>query len=191
MEMKKVVLASALMGLLAGCAQGARVEQMSAAPTTALPSGSALQHAVQINGVSGGTETNPLWMSKVGNAEFQSALQSSLGAAGLLANGQGRYQLNAKLEALHQPFAGFDLTVHSQVRYNLTDLTTNKPIFDRQIDADYTATVGDAFIAVERLRLANEGSIKKNIQTFMDQLIADFGKGPTVSATSLSSGTGG
>jgi hypothetical protein len=46
-------------------------------------------------------------------------------------------------------------------------------------------------IAVKRLQLANEGSIKKNIQTFMDQLIAEFGKGPTVSQISLRTVPGG
>jgi len=189
--MRKLLLPCLMAVSLAGCAQGARVEQMSAAPTTVLPADSVLQHAVRITSVSGGTDTNPLWKSKVGNAEFQSALQSSLGAAGLLASGEGRYQLNAELESLDQPFAGFDLTVHSRVRYRLTDLTVNKPVFDRQVDADYTATVGDAFIAVERLRLANEGSVKKNIQTFMDQLITDVGKGPTVSAVSPPGGTDG
>lgn len=189
--MRQVLRACLMAVFLAGCAQAARVEQMSAAPTTMLAANSPLQHAVTIAGVSGGTETNPLWMSKVGNAEFQSALQSSLGAAGLLANGDGRYRLNAKLEALHQPMIGFDLTVHSQVHYSLLDVADSKTVFDREINADFTATVGDAFIAVERLRLANEGSIKKNIQMFMDQLIAGAGKGPAIGAISLSRNSSG
>ena len=78
---------------------------------------------------------------------------------------------------------GFDLTVHTQVHYTLTDTQTSKPVFDREVNADFTATVSDAFMAVERLRLANEGSIKKNIQTFLDQLIAEFGGAPKVSMT--------
>jgi hypothetical protein len=56
---------------------------------------------------------------------------------------------------------GFDLTVHSQVQYKLVDTAGGKAVFDRDIDADFTAGVGDVFIAVERLRLANEGSIKR------------------------------
>ena len=182
--MKMKLIAAVLACGLASCAQAARVDQMTAMPTTALPATSGLQHAVQLNSVTGGTATNPLWMSKVGNPEFQSALSSSLGSAGLLANGDGRYHLDAKLEALHQPMMGFDLTVHTQVHYTLTDTKAARPVFDHEINSDFTATVSDAFMAVERLRLANEGSIKKNIQTFMDQLIAEFGSAPKVSVTS-------
>ncbi|MBA2587751.1 MAG: hypothetical protein H0U98_03905 [Alphaproteobacteria bacterium] len=183
MKMKLIIVVLALG--LGGCAQGARVDQMAAMPTTALPATSELQHAIQLNSVTGGTTTNPLWMSKVGNPEFQAALASSLGSAGLLANGEGRYRLDAKLEALRQPMMGFDLTVHTQVHYTLTDTKLSKPVFDHQIDSDFTATVGDAFMAVERLRLANEGSIKQNIRTFMDQMIAEFGSAPKVSVTGL------
>ena len=172
--MKRKFIAAVLACGLAGCAQGARVEQMSAMPTTALPATSVLQHAVTLRDVSGGNATNPLWKSNVGDPEFRSALQSSLGAAGLLGPDNGRYQLNAKLEALHQPMMGFDLTVSSQVHYRLLDTTTSQTVFDHEVNADFTASVGDAFIAVERLRLANEGSIKKNIQSFMDLLIKQF-----------------
>lgn len=185
--MKRLLLVAALIGAaeLGGCAQAARVDQMAAAPTTALPAASTLQHAVQVAGVSGGTKTNPMWMSKVGDAEFQSALSASLGAAGMLANGEGRYRLEAKLLQLKQPMIGFDMAVDSQVHYTLTETGTGKAVFDRDVIATFTATVGDAFLAVKRLQLANEGSIKKNIQQFMDEVIAETGKGPAVSTISL------
>ena len=183
--MKRLVLVAALATGLTGCAQAARVDQMAAAPTTTLPAVSTLQHAVQVSGVTGGTKTNPMWMSKVGDAEFQAALSSSLGAAGMLANGDGRYRLEAKLLQLKQPMIGFDMAVDSQVHYTLTETSTGKAVFDRDVIATYTATVGDAFLAVKRLQLANEGSIKKNIQQFMDEVIAETGKGPAVSAITL------
>jgi opacity protein-like surface antigen len=185
--MKRLAIVAALAVGLAGCAQAARVDQMAATPTTALPATSVLQHAVQVLGVTGGTDTNPLWMSKVGNAEFQAALSSSLGAAGMLANGEGRYKLQAKLLQLKQPMIGFDMAVDSQVHYTLTETGSGKAVFDRDVIATFTATVGDAFIAVKRLQLANEGSIKKNIQQFMDEVIVETGKGPAVSAITLTS----
>lgn len=188
--MKRILLASSLALLLAGCAQPARVDQMTAMPTTGLPPSSGLQHAIDVNNVTGGTSTNPLWMSKVDNAQFQSALQSSLGAAGMLATGAARYHLDAKLTSLRQPLMGFDMTVFSTVHYTLTDRASSNPAFDEDVTADFTATVSDAFVGVERLRLANEGSIKKNIQIFMDHLIAAIGKQP-VASLSAGSRTGG
>jgi hypothetical protein len=76
---------------------------------------------------------------------------------------------------------GFDLTVRSGVQYMLTDTTTNRVVFNRPVNAEFTAHVSDAFAAVERLRLANEGSIKVNIQMFLDQLISAMGSGTPVS----------
>ncbi len=70
-----------------------------------------------------------------------------------------------------QPFIGFDLTVTSSVHYIVTESASNAFAFDETITAAHTATVSDAFVAVERLRLANEGPIKENIRVFIDKLL--------------------
>jgi hypothetical protein len=181
--------AIAAMALLAalflpGCAQPARMDQMTAIPSVELPVTSGLRHAVQVNDVTGGSSTSPLWVSKVGNTEFQAALQTSLRGAGLLADGPGRYHLDTVLVSLEQPLLGFDLSVKSTVHYVLTD-SSGKSLFDSPVTAEFTATVGDAFAAVERLRIANEGSIKKNIQMFMDQLITTMGQQPAISEVTV------
>jgi hypothetical protein len=178
----RVAFAAAAIALsLAGCAEPARVDQMVAMPTAQLPQASGLRDAITVNAVTGGTSTNPLWMSKVGNAEFQSALQGSLKNAGMLASGSARYRLDTNLVSLDQPMMGFDLTVRSGVQYVLTDTTNNQVVFNRPVNAEFTAHVSDAFVAVERLRLANEGSIKTNIQMFLDQLINAMASGTPVS----------
>ena len=76
---------------------------MIGAPTAPVPENSPLKQAVQVNNVSGGQSTNPLWTSKVGNPEFQDALQQSLSAQGLLGQGPTRYRLDAILMQLEQP----------------------------------------------------------------------------------------
>jgi hypothetical protein len=43
-------------------------------------------------------------------------------------------------------------------------------LFDETIIAPYTATIGDAFVAIKRLRLANEGSGRKNVEGLMNKL---------------------
>jgi hypothetical protein len=145
-----------------------------------------------VNNVSGGQSTNPLWTSKVGNPEFQEALQQSLSAQGLLGQDQTRYRLDAMLMELKQPLIGFDLTVSSKIRYVVIDTTTNQMSFDQTVTADFTAGVGDAVLAVERLRLANEGSIKSNISKFLDQWIQSAGsRGTPVSALHLQLGVTG
>lgn len=165
---------------------------MIGAPTVPIPQNSPLKQAVQVNNVSGGRSTNPLWTSKVGNPEFQEALQQSLSAQGLLGQGQTRYRLDAMLMQLTQPLVGFDLTVSSTIRYVVIDTRTNQTSFDQTVTAAFTAGVGDAVLAVERLRLANEGSIKTNISKFLDQWIQTEGTtGIPVSALRLQLGVAG
>jgi hypothetical protein len=42
---------------------------------------------------------------------------------------------------------------------------------NRALSTAYTATFSDAFLASERMRLANEGAIQKNIQTLLDEIL--------------------
>jgi hypothetical protein len=162
---------------LGGCATPAQVNSMIGVATVQLADNSPLKKSVQVDNVSGGQATNPLWTSQVGSPEFMQALQQSLGIQGIAAADGARYKLDAVLVELKQPIIGFDFTVTSTVRYTLRETATNRVAFDQTITAEYTATVSDAFIGVERLRLANEGSIKNNLSKFLDQLIGTLGTG--------------
>jgi uncharacterized lipoprotein YajG len=162
---------------LSACATAAKVDSMIGTPTVQMPAMSPLKGSVQVTNVSGGRDTNPLWTSQVGNGDFQQALEKSLSAQGILASGDAKYRLEAALVELKQPLLGLDMKVTSTVRYRVTEVSTGRMAFDQTITADYTATVGDAFVAVERLRLANEGSIKTNLSKFLDQLIGNLGNG--------------
>ena len=155
----------------------AKVDAMIGSPTVQLLGNSPLKESLRLNAVSGGQSTNPLWTSQVGNPEFQEALRQSLLKQGIIAGNEARYQLDTVLVELKQPFAGFDLTVTSSVRYTIKEITTNRVAFDQTVTASYTANFSDSIIggAVERLRLANEGSIRSNISQFLDQLIRTLG----------------
>ncbi|WP_343561579.1 hypothetical protein [Kiloniella sp. b19] len=165
----------ALLALLAlsACASPAQQQAMIPDVTeeTLIDDSSRLAQAVELGEVSGGEDTNPLWTSEVGTAEFEGALRDALASHALLANENGRYELVVTLTKLDQPLIGFDMTVTSKVRYVLTDIREQKVVFDESIDHSFTATVGDAFVAVQRLRLANEGSIRENIRHFLVELI--------------------
>ena len=57
--------------------------------------------------------------------------------------------------------------VVSNVEYKLT---RNGQVRVFPVTATGTATVSDAFVAIERLRLANERSMKENIRIFLAQV---------------------
>ena len=131
-----------------------------------------LQNKLAIKDVTGGTETNPMWVSKVSSSDFEKALEASLKSTGLLADRQaGDFVLTADLMKLEQPFVGLDMTVTSSVRYMVIERSSGKTVFDSTVTTPYTARFSDALIALERLKLANEGAIRTNIGELLSQLM--------------------
>lgn len=141
----------------------------SAAQRTAV---APLKENIAVDGVSGGKETNPMWTSNVGNVEFEQALEASLCEAGLLSAGKqaGKYKLVASMEKVDQPLMGFNMTVTATVNYVLTERATGKQVMSKRVALPFTATVSDAFAGVERLRLANEGAVRVNIGSLIEEI---------------------
>ena len=155
--------------LLFGCASGAKIENMVYTPADEQRFDSSLNKQVDVASVLGGETTNPAWTSEISNEDFSAAVEQSLSAQGLFGE-NGRYQLQITLLEVDQPLFGMDFEVVSHIKYVLTDSNTKEMLFDETIIAPYTATIGDAFVAIKRLRLANEGSGRKNIEGLMNKL---------------------
>ena len=156
---------------LAACAQPARVTQM-VVPNVMAPvvaANTPLQGALAVGEITGGQETSPLWTSQVDNPEFKQALEQSLQANAMLAPNPstGRYVVSAQLRELKQPLVGFDLTVTSRIGYRVVETASNTAILDEEITTPFTADFSSSFVAVERLRLANEGAIRESIRRFL------------------------
>jgi hypothetical protein len=174
--MKKLfILLSAL--ALTACASASKPGAMIAELTdeTIIDDNSPLREAISVGEITGGKETNPLWTSKVSNEGFAEALRQSFAAHAMLATQDGAYRLDAEMMKLKQPIMGFNATVTSTVSYTLTDLETDDVVFEEIVTEAYTAKMGDALLGVERLRLANEGSIRTNIATLIKLMIEQLG----------------
>jgi hypothetical protein len=166
---RAVFFAVAALGLLSACASGAKPEAMAVSADASIPTNPALQGAIQVGAITGGSETNPMFMSQVDDASFRSALEDSLLVHGYLAPSpaQARFTVDAKMMPLEQPIFGFNLTVTSSVEYGIQGPGERRTIPVRERGR---ATFGDSPIAVERLRLANEKAIQANIRTFLTEL---------------------
>lgn len=158
---------------LSGCATAADPGRMVfTAPSTNRVFPEHLRRAMCVRSVTGGEQTNPLWMSKVGNDEFRTALASSLDSAGLTAGSNAcRYQVDANLLGLSQPSMGLDMTVTSHVNYKVYD-PAGQPVLLETISAPYTAAFSEAVLGVVREKRANEGSIRASISQFLEKLQA-------------------
>jgi len=169
--------ATAIIGLalLSACASPAEFQNMvvSEGIDTAAVQDSAFKDSIVVKSVDGGEETNPMWTSEISSQAFEKALIASLENAQLLAklDENAPYRLRVTLMAVDQPLFGLDLTVKTRVRYEIIEKDSDKIIFDDEIPASHTATFGDSPFAIQRLRLANEGSAKNNIATFIDRVI--------------------
>ncbi len=156
---------------LSGCASPAMNENMipQGDQLIKVSHGNKFHRGIKGAEVTGGSETNPLWTSQVSSENFQLALNNSLKEAGLLSEG-GKYELKAKLVTLDQPLIGIGLTVRATVDYLISDKTTGAKIFDETIESSFTAGMSDSMVAIRRLRLANEGAIRRNIELFLKKI---------------------
>ncbi|MBL4871517.1 MAG: hypothetical protein JKX72_11250 [Robiginitomaculum sp.] len=170
--MKYLILTGVALCLV-GCASASKPGAMlaSVSEQTIISEMSPLREAVRVGDVDGGKKTNPLWSSQVSSEDFSEALRQSLSAHAMLSGGDGDYRLDATLQNLKQPFIGISMTVTSTVQYKLTNLKTGAVVFEEIIETPYTAKMGDAFVGVKRLQLANEGSIKSNISSVIKMMI--------------------
>ena len=157
-----------------GCASPADMNSMvvSKSPSERINLPPEIKGAFTINRVGGGEETNPLWTSEVDNTSFRGAFERSLDATGLLGGiNTAKYSIEADLKNLEQPLFGLDFTLTSTVNYVVRNLKNKDVWFDKNITSSFTATISDAFAGITRLKLANEGSIRENISTFIDEMI--------------------
>lgn len=173
--MRQRLLACALVvfaaGGLEGCATAAKPQAMIVQPQPAAVVNPKLKGALRVNSVSGGQSTNPMWASKVDNAGFKQALERSLSIAGYLApsGSDAPFVLDANLQNLKQPLIGVSFDVTSSVHYRVTGVDVAR---DYSVTATGTATFSDAWVGVERLRIANENSINENIKALLRHLEA-------------------
>lgn len=171
---KKMTVNLAVLGsiFMIGCAGAAKVEQMVVPrhESSFLMAKGELKDNINLTEVSGGKETNPLWKSNIGNKEFKEALIQSLKDAQYFGGEDSNYQLSANLLKVDQPFAGINLTVTTEVEYILIEKNSGQEILKETITASYTAGFSESAIAVKRLRLANEGSVRTNIHELLKSL---------------------
>lgn len=169
----RLSIAGTALALLGACAD-------PASPTAMVPDVSGIgagpppsyRLAITAGEVGGGSKTSPLWTSQVGNPEFREALVRTLLAAGLGRAENGQFRLDAVLQKLEQPFAGFTMTVSSTIGYKLTEVATGAVVYENTITASGSATMDDTMYGVARLKIANERAIRANLRQLIEALYA-------------------
>ncbi|HUR58055.1 MAG TPA: hypothetical protein VM029_10130 [Opitutaceae bacterium] len=155
---------------LGGCATASQSAAMVAKPPTAVT-----KHPESLSvTVTGGSETSAMTASKISDADFAEAIKASVTQSGLFAkvaaSDASDYHLDVQIVRLVQPMFGASFTVTMETSWFLRRRSDLNIVWQKGITSNFTATMGDAVVGVTRLRLANEGAARANIQDAITQL---------------------
>ena len=174
--MHKIIALLLVVGSLFGCAAPATQQAMiinKSDVNITESQKSKLKGSVEVINVSGGKETNPLWTSQVDSKTFKGALEDSLTMVGYRAQDKNpKFKIDAHLLELDQPLFGLTFSVKSNVNYTVNYGEKSQVIPVRAVGE---ATPSDAFMAIERLKIANERAISENIKAFILKFSETFG----------------
>lgn len=172
MRLLRLLAITALLLPLAACSsRPAAMVATAPADTRSLVHGSPLFQSTSVGNVSIGEEKGYSW-EFVEEGLFREALQQSLVATGLLATDRPpAYIVDVVLIDTDQPIFGVDFTVTSIIDYSIRPAQGDGTLFRQRITAPYTAKFSDAFVGGERARLANEGSMRANIEKFLGEAL--------------------
>lgn len=126
--------------------------------------------------VGGGSNTSSMGASKIADTDYAEAIRTAIVQSGLFAKtadaGKGDYHLDVQIVRLDQPMFGASFTVKLETTWRLLKQPDKRVIWEKAIESSFTATMGDAFAGVTRLRLANEGAARKSIEDAIAQMAA-------------------
>jgi len=127
-------------------------------------------HSVSVK-VYGGRETNPLWTSQISNSALCSAIKKSILENEVFSSVSLKnpdYSLEVAIEKITQPVIGLDIKMKMTAKWTL--IKNDNIIWSDSITSTYTAKLGEAFIAAERIQKANEGVARNNIKNGLYKL---------------------
>lgn len=150
---------------LAGCAAPANKQAMS--PPEVSTGGKQHAGSVKVT-TSGGTETGALDSSNIGNADLRDAIEAAITRSKLfkevVQGTAGDYELAVTVIQLSKPMFGGTFTVDLEAGWSLVRVSDKRAMWRQVVKTSGTATMGDAFVGVERLRMAVERAARANIQ---------------------------
>lgn len=124
--------------------------------------------------VSGGEESG-LWNgTRISNEDFDSAVRQAVARSGLFTSvvdkSGAHFRLDAVLRGLFQPGPGLGMDAQIGVFWALKSVSLEGVVWQDLIVTTGSASVGDAFGAGTRMRIAVERAANKNIQRAIEEM---------------------
>ena len=123
-------------------------------------------YSVQVQ-TSGGAETGAMDSSNISDADLKAAIEEAITQSKLFSSvvqgPNGNYDLSVRVTSLSKPIFGATFTVNMEAAWSMTKTSDRSVVLRKSIKSTGSATMGEAFVAVTRLRMAVENAAKDNI----------------------------
>jgi hypothetical protein len=136
------------------------------APAATAPLARQHPHAVSVT-VTGGSETGAMDSSSIASADLKTAIEQAITQSKLftaVAPGGTPYALSVSVAQIRKPMFGGSFTVELELGWSLVRTADRQVVLRKLITSSGTATMGDAFVGMTRLRIAVERSAQDNIR---------------------------
>lgn len=115
----------------------------------------------------GGAETGALDSSNIADADLKAAIEDAVVKSKLFKSivqgSDGDYELSVRVTSLAKPLFGASFTVDLETAWSLTRVSDRSAVMRKSVKSSGTATMGEAFAGVTRLRMAVEAATRNNI----------------------------
>ena len=168
----RLALVCATIVWLVGCASPANKQALVVDDTSY---GVKYPYSVSIS-TSGGGETSATGYTNIPNEDLASAIEESITKSGLFSSvikgNSADYKLSVSLVSMSKPMFGFSFKIDMEMAWSLVNARTGDVVMRESIKSSYTATAGEAFAAVTRIRIAVEGATQNNIRQGLQKIAA-------------------
>lgn len=108
------------------------------------------------------------------SVELKKAIENSIINSNVfskvIADGGSDYLLKVKLTRMDYPYYAYDVEVQMTALWQLSDRSTKEVVWENIITTKYTTKYSETYNGALRLKLANEGAARANIQTGIHEI---------------------
>lgn len=124
----------------------------------------------------GGSETGAMDSSNISDADLKAAIEDAVKQSKLfktiVQGSGGDYELSVSVTSLSKPIFGASFTVDMETAWTLSKLSDRSVVLRKSVHSSGTATMGEAFAGVTRLRMAVEKAASANIRQGLQAIAA-------------------
>ncbi|UCV12050.1 hypothetical protein KI614_02045 [Dechloromonas denitrificans] len=104
----------------------------------------------------------------IADADLKSAIEDAVTQSrvfkSIIQGNAGDYELNVRITSLQKPIFGATFTVEMETAWSLIKTADRSVVMRKSVKSSGTATMGDAFAAIARVRMAVERAAQANIK---------------------------